>query len=111
LGIRIAGYQLGNFTLDGTYIFGRLGSHTDDYWKGPKVVDILAQDLLFGARGKVGIFNLRAALLRHTIDDEHAWNWSILLDDTEVYPNIVVNGVYASYGATEDWLYEVNGTW
>lgn len=111
LGIRIAGYKIGNFTLDGTYIFGRLNSHTDDYWRGPTITDILAQDIILGAQGKVGILNLRAALLRHQISGEHHWNYSILLDDSEIYPNIVVNGVYAFYGATEDWLYEVNGTW
>lgn len=111
LGLRIAGYQLANITLDGTYVFGRLGGHQDERWKGPFIPDVLAQDILFGARASFGEFNLRGAAVRHKIADEHHWNYSIMLEDSEVYPDIVLNGVYAFYGARADWLYEIRADW
>src|SRR5690625_5000229 len=112
LGVRVYGYEFGNVAVDGTYVFGSTGSNQqNDYWQGPDNLKVTEQDFILGARTTLGQFNLRGAALRHKVGGDHFWNYSMMVENSEVYPGIVLNGVYAFYGAKEDWLYELTADW
>lgn len=110
LGIRIYPIKVGPFNVDVTYV---LGAHSGNTFFGPVIPgdEITKRDFIIGATGQIGNANLRAALLRRESGGNFYYNYSILLENSQLIPDVIFNAVYAAWGENNDWLYQVTAEW
>jgi len=109
LGMRVYPYKLGDWTIDGTYVFAY--NHESNHWNDtPVIVGPIKQDILLGAKGKLGDADLSGALVRFKVDDKSYYNYS-LIANVKPMTDVSVTATYAGYQVNKDWLYNVDGTW
>ncbi|MCK9222925.1 MAG: hypothetical protein M0Q40_09960 [Limnochordia bacterium] len=107
-GLRIYTYKWNDWAFDGTYVIGY--EAPDNYWKGDLIEGPSRQDVLLGAKGKLGDVDLSGALVRFEVGDKFYYNYS-LIADAKPMTDMTVKFTYAGYQVNKDWLYNVDGNW